>query len=164
MRVAAISDIHGNLPALEAVLAEIEREGVDQIVVVGDTVPGPWPAEVVDRSSSARRAVVRGNADREVVERSDRYGPLAAWCADRLGDARLAHRRDWPLTFELAVDGLGAVLVCHSTPTADDPVYTRITPDDGAPGRPRPGRCGRARDAATRTCSTTARWRPVCAS
>ena len=48
MRVAAISDIHGNLPALEAVLAEIDGEGVDQIVVVGDTVHGPWPAEVAD--------------------------------------------------------------------------------------------------------------------
>ena len=48
MRVAAISDIHGNLPALEAVLAEIDAEGVDEIVVAGDTAHGPWPAEVVD--------------------------------------------------------------------------------------------------------------------
>ena len=47
MRVAAISDIHGNLPALEAVLVEIDRERVDAIVVAGDTAHGPWAAEVV---------------------------------------------------------------------------------------------------------------------
>ena len=129
MRVAAISDIHGNLPALEAVLAEIDGEGVDQIVVVGDTVHGPWPAEVADLLVEREALCVRGNADREVVERSDRYGPLAPWSADRLGERRLAIARDWPLTVELAVDGLGTVLVCHSTPTDDDPVYTRITPD-----------------------------------
>ena len=77
MRVAAISDIHGNLPALEAVLAEMDREGVDQIVVVGDTAHGPWPAEVVDLLVEREALCVRGNADREVAERSDRYGPLA---------------------------------------------------------------------------------------
>lgn len=48
MRVAAISDIHGNLPALEAVLADIEPEGVDADVFAGDSFSGPWPAEVVD--------------------------------------------------------------------------------------------------------------------
>jgi len=77
VRVAAISDIHGNLPALEAVLAEIDREGVDEIVVVGDTAHGPWPAEVVDLLVEREALCVRGNADREVIERSDRFGPLA---------------------------------------------------------------------------------------
>jgi putative phosphoesterase len=129
VRVAAISDIHGNLPALEAVLAEIDEEDVDEILVAGDTAHGPWPAEVVDLLVEREALCVRGNADREVTERSDRYGPLAPWSADRLGERRLAVVRDWPLTVELPVDGLGVVLVCHSTPTADDPIYTRITPD-----------------------------------
>jgi len=129
VRVAAISDIHGNLPALEAVLAEIDREGVDEIVVVGDTAHGPWPAEVVDLLVEREALCVRGNTDREVIERSDRFGPLAPWSADRIGERRLAIVRDWPLTVELTVDGLGAVLVCHSTPRQDDAVYTRITPD-----------------------------------
>jgi putative phosphoesterase len=128
VRVAAISDIHGNLPALEAVLADIDREGVGEIVVAGDTAHGPWPAEVVDLLVERGARCVRGNADRETIERSDRYGPLAAWSADRLGEDRLAITRGWPLTIELTIDGLGDVLVCHSTPASEDPIYTRITP------------------------------------
>lgn len=130
MRVAAISDIHGNLPALEAVLAEIDGAGIDRIVVAGDTVSGPWAAEVFDVLEQRDAVVVRGNADREVVERSDRFGPLASWSADRLGARRLASAGAWPLTASTTVDGLGRVLVCHATPTSDDPVYTRLTPED----------------------------------
>jgi predicted phosphodiesterase len=70
--VAAISDIHGNLPALEAVLAEIEREGVDEIVVAGDTISGPWPAEVFDLLAERGARAVRGNADREGPVRAAR--------------------------------------------------------------------------------------------
>jgi putative phosphoesterase len=129
VRVAAISDIHGNLPALEAVLAEIDREGVAEIVVVGDTAHGPWPAEVVDLLEERGAWCVRGNADREVADRSDRYGPLARWSAERLGERRLAIVRGWPLTVELSIEGLGGVLVCHATPSSEDPIYTRITPE-----------------------------------
>jgi putative phosphoesterase len=128
VRVAAISDIHGNLPALEAVLTEIDREAVDEIVVVGDTAHGPWPGEVVDLLVERGARCVRGNADRAVVERSDGFGQLAPWSADRLGERRLSVVREWPLTVDMSVDGLGAVLVCHSTPTSDDPIYTRSTP------------------------------------
>jgi putative phosphoesterase len=128
VRVAAISDIHGNLPALEAVLTEIDREAVDEIVVVGDTAHGPWPGEVVDLLVERGARCVRGNADRAVVERSDGFGQLAPWSADRLGERRLAVVREWPLTVDVSIDGLGAVLVCHSTPTSDDPIYTRSTP------------------------------------
>jgi putative phosphoesterase len=130
VRVAAISDIHGNLPALEAMLADLAREDVDAVVVVGDTISGPWPVEVLDLVEQLGARVVRGNADDVVFERSDRYGPLAVWCADRLGDTRLARAAAWPLTLELEVDGLGKTLVCHSTPLSDEPIYTRITPDD----------------------------------
>lgn len=128
MRIAALSDIHGNLPALEAVLADVATEAVDAIVVPGDTISGPWPAECFDGIAGAR--VVLGNADREVVERSDTYGPLAQWSADRLGEERVAHATTWPRALELEVDGLGRVLVCHSTPSSEDPIYTRITPDE----------------------------------
>ena len=130
MRVAAISDIHGNLPALEAVLAEIDRERVEAIVVAGDTAHGPWPAEVLDLLEERGALCVRGNADREVIERSDRYGPLAPWSADRLGEQRLGVAAGWPLVRKLDVDGLGRLFVCHSTPASEDPIYTRITPEE----------------------------------
>ena len=126
MRVAAISDIHGNLPALEAVLADIERVGVDSVVVVGDTVSGPWPAEVFDLLAEIDALVVRGNVDRLTLEGGE--GAIGDWSASRLGE-----RRDvvatWPLTLDLMIEGLGRVLVCHSTPSDDMPIYTRITPD-----------------------------------
>jgi putative phosphoesterase len=130
VRVAAISDIHANLRALEAVLADVERERVDSIVVVGDTVAGPWPVEAFDLVVGADASIVRGNADRAVLERDEQFGRNPPWCADQLGEARLVTVAAWPLTCELEIDGLGRVLVCHSTPTADDPIYTRITPDD----------------------------------
>lgn len=130
MRVAALSDIHGNLPALEAVLAEVAREPVDAIVVAGDSISGPWPVEVLERLVELDALVVHGNADREVVDRSDRYGPLAPWCADLLGAERLRLAADWPATLEVDVGGLGRVLVCHSTPSSDEVIYTSITPDD----------------------------------
>ena len=130
MRVAAISDIHGNLPALEAVLADIARERVESVVVVGDTIIGPSPVEVFDLVTGLGAHVVRGNADDEVVGRSTRFGRLAVWCADLLGDERLATTNGWPLTLELGVEGIGRVLVCHSTPASDEPIYTRITPEN----------------------------------
>jgi putative phosphoesterase len=129
MRVAALADIHGNLPALEAVLAEVEAEGVDAVVVVGDVVGGPFSAEVFDRVTSLSDVrVVRGNADRFVVEGADELGQ--DWDAERkrLGDERLQVVAAWPLTTELEVDGLGRVLFCHAIPTADEPIFTRTTP------------------------------------
>jgi predicted phosphodiesterase len=131
MRVAVLADIHGNLPALDAVLADVEGAGVDAIVCAGDIVGGPFSAEVFDRLTSAPRVrFVRGNADREVLEGTDEYG--IDWKAERkrLGRARLDTIAAWPLTVELDVDGLGITLFCHAIPSADEPIFTRITPDE----------------------------------
>jgi putative phosphoesterase len=131
MRVAALNDIHGNLPALEAVLAEVEEAGVDAIVCGGDVVGGPFPAEVFDRLTGLPDVrFVRGNVDRLVVESVDEYGQ--DWSAERLrlGDARLAAIASWPLTAALEIEGLGQTLFCHAIPTADEPIFTRITPDE----------------------------------
>jgi predicted phosphodiesterase len=131
MRVAALNDIHGNLPALEAVLADVEREGVDTIVCGGDVVGGPFSSEVFDLLSSLRNVrFVHGNADRLVVEGVDEYEQ--DWEAERLrlGDARLAAIASWPLTVKLEIGGLGRTLFFHAIPTADEPIFTRLTPDE----------------------------------
>lgn len=134
MRIAALSDIHGNLPALEAVLAEVEREGADAIVVAGDSISGPWPVEVLERLVEVDAVVVRGNADRHVLDADGGLGDpearLARWCKEALGPTRLATAAGWPATREIDVDGLGRVLLCHSTPRSDEVIYTRMTPDE----------------------------------
>jgi putative phosphoesterase len=128
MRVAVLNDIHGNVQALEAVLAEVEREGVDAIVVGGDVVSGHAPAETLDALEALGERVLflRGNADRMVLERSEDAGP---WCHDRLGDERAARVAAWPLTLAVDVDGLGPVRFCHATPRSDEEIVTRITPE-----------------------------------
>ena len=128
MRVAALYDVHGNLPALEAVLADPRLVDVDLIVCGGDLVAGPMPSACLDLLSGygPRVRFIRGNADRNVVERGETHG--AAWCADELGPSRLATVAEWPLTIEL--DVAGGALFCHATPRSDEEIVTRLTPDD----------------------------------
>jgi putative phosphoesterase len=131
MRVAALNDIHGNLPALEAVLAKVEEAGVDAVVCGGDVLGGPFSAEVFDRLGQlAGVRFLRGNGDRMVLEGSDDYGQDWDAARQRLGEARLAEAAVWPLTVELEIDGLGPTLFCHAIPTADEPIFTRLTPDE----------------------------------
>src|SRR5919205_173465 len=87
-RVAAIYDIHGNLPALEAVLSDLERVEPDLLMVGGDVASGPMPAEVLDRLAGLGDLVsfVRGNADREVVSA---YDTDPAEIEARMADAAL---------------------------------------------------------------------------
>jgi putative phosphoesterase len=121
-RVAALYDVHGNLPALDAVLAEVERENVDRIVFGGDVISGPWPAETLERvlELGDRALVVLGNADRD----------LEPWRRERLGDEGHAFVLGWPLTVTVEIDGLGRVLFCHATPRSDEEIVTRLTPKE----------------------------------
>ncbi len=139
MRVAALYDIHGNLPALEAVLDEVRRVGVDHVVVGGDVLPGPMPRETLDRlldlgvpthfihgnGESAVLAVLRGE---EPVAVPEPFRDIIRWNADQLTPEQGRLLRDWPLTFRLPVPGLGDVLFCHATPRNDTDIFTRVTP------------------------------------
>jgi len=132
MGVAALYDVHGNLPALEAVLADPRLSAADRVVVGGDVVAGPFPAECLELLRGLGRSVdfVRGNGDRETVTPPAR-GPLAEasrFAHERLSDEQLVFVAAWPLTVELDVAGLGRVLFCHATPGADTPIVTRVTP------------------------------------
>jgi predicted phosphodiesterase len=135
VRVAVLNDIHGNQLALDAVLADVERQGVDVVVCGGDIVGPPFTAEVFDRLTGLSSVqFARGNADRMLLEGDSEHG--VDWSAerDRLGAARLAAIASWPLTVELEIEGLGRTLFCHAVPTADEPIFTRITPDEAVVG------------------------------
>jgi predicted phosphodiesterase len=142
IRVAALYDIHANLPALEAMLGEVERAGVDRIVVGGDVVPGPLPVETIGRLRALEDGAVfvRGNGDRWLVEAFDASGsiggqgeragrPWAAWTADAID------RRDRDLLESfgeravLDVDGLRPTLFCHGSPRDDEELLTDLTPE-----------------------------------
>ncbi len=139
MRIASLSDVHGNLPALEAVLGEVKRERVDLIVFGGDHAAGPSPAETLDvligLGDSAR--LIRGNADRELVEALDHPGraprddapPALPWAASRLSARHGKFLRGLPESLTLDVDGLGRTLFCHGSPRTDMEVLTAGTPD-----------------------------------
>jgi predicted phosphodiesterase len=133
VKVAALYDVHGNLPALEAVLADPRCAAADAVVCGGDLVVGPYPAECLDalETLGARVQFITGNCDREAVETPEggELGAAARWSNERLGPERVARAAAWPLTVELDVRGLGRVLFCHATPSSDLPILTRVTPE-----------------------------------
>ena len=122
MRVAALCDVHGNLPALEAVLAEVASLEVDRIVCGGDVVAGPFPAECLDRLRRQGSAFVRGNADRSSPRAPE---GMWEWITSKLGADAREFLQGLPQTF--ALDG---VLYCHGSPRDDDEILTRVSPDE----------------------------------
>lgn len=140
MRVAALYDIHGNLPALEAVLEELSRASIDRIVVGGDVVPGPLPVETLARLAALDIPAdfIHGNGDREVLAvRSgipteavpEAFREAVRWNADQLRPDQERWLRTWPGTMRLEIPGLGNVLFCHATPQNDVDIFTRLTPE-----------------------------------
>ncbi|MFG2757027.1 metallophosphoesterase family protein [Streptomyces wuyuanensis] len=128
-RVAVLSDIHGVLPALQAVLAEPDVRDADRIVLTGDIAAGPQPGRVLDLLTSLgdRVAWVSGNADRELVGfrsgRTDLAGDaIGAWAAGSLSPGQLHLLAGLPATLRMPVAGLGDVLFCHATPRDDEEV------------------------------------------
>jgi predicted phosphodiesterase len=126
VRVAALYDIHGNLPALEAVLAELESDGVERIVVGGDVLWGPFQSECLDALRRRDAVFLSGNCERDVLAASDES---SAWCRDQLSAGELEFVASWPALVELDVDGLGRVAFCHATPRSDTENLTRSMPD-----------------------------------
>lgn len=128
-RVAVLSDIHGVLPALEAVLAEPDVGTADRIVLTGDITAGPQPTQVLDLLTRLGDRVVwiSGNADRELLEyrrgrRDTIPDPIAPWAAEQLREDHLDLLGSLPRSLVLSVNGLGKVLFCHATPRDDEEV------------------------------------------
>jgi predicted phosphodiesterase len=135
-RVAALYDIHGNLPALEAVLEEVRDAGVDRIVIGGDVLPGPMPRECLTRLLDLDLPVqfIQGNGDREVMAPTgavpEVYRESMHWNAAQLSPAEIQILASWPPTCRTSVAALGEVLFCHATPRNDTDCFTRQTPDE----------------------------------
>jgi putative phosphoesterase len=141
MRVAAIYDIHANLPALEAVLQDIRRASVDQLVVGGDVVPGPMPRETIARlrDLDIPARFIRGNGDREALAWKrgmetaaipEQYRESMRWVARELDSDDEQLLASWPETLSLEIGGLGKVLFCHATPRNDTEIFTRRTSEE----------------------------------
>jgi predicted phosphodiesterase len=151
MRVAALYDIHGNLPALEAVLQELRQAEVDQIVVGGDIVPGPMPHETLRRLLDLDLPVqfIHGNGELAILAQraAARTGVVTYWgttSGEPLPEPSLGIYRwtaqqlrpedesvfaSWPKILRLEIDGLGTVLFCHGTPRSETEIFTRLTSD-----------------------------------
>lgn len=140
MRLAALYDIHGNLPALEAVMAEVQEARVDRILVGGDVAPGPMPHECFELLRALRTPVdyILGNGDR--ATRQARHGEMdprvppffhasMQWNGAQLTDADDAAIAQWPLTITHQVPGIGTVVFCHATPRDDNEIFVKTTPD-----------------------------------
>jgi predicted phosphodiesterase len=144
MRVAAIYDIHANLPALEAVLQDIRREEVDHVVVGGDVFPGPMPRETIKYLLDLDIPIqfIRGNGDREVLAQMEgmetdwyrtapeRWREPVRWTAQQLPPELEELFGGWPKTHSVEIRGMGEVLFCHATPRNDTECFTRLTSED----------------------------------
>ncbi len=142
MSIAVISDIHGNLPALEAVLRDIDEAGVEMVVVGGDVAGGPMPRQAIERLMALgdRARFVRGNGDREMLacfdgeppapDRPERVHQVIAWCAAQMDRGQRDFLAGFVDRLVVDVDGLGAVLCCHASPRNDMDVFTERSTDD----------------------------------
>jgi putative phosphoesterase len=136
MRVAVIADIHGNLQAWEAVLAEIAAEAVDQTVCLGDVASfGPQPREVIARLRALGCPVVMGNADADVLNPPSLdglegvrsiFGELDQWTHDLLSEDELAYLRGFQPTVVIDLGGGKTLLCYHGSPRSYE---DRIVPE-----------------------------------
>jgi len=133
-KVAVISDVHANVAALGAVLADIEAAGVDLVVSCGDLTWGSHPDQTVAmmRSLGAGALFVRGNGERAVLEiAADERTPTTAreaWVPARHGDSSLEFVAAIPFSVVIEITGLGPVRFCHGSPRSDTEIVTPATP------------------------------------
>jgi putative phosphoesterase len=141
VRVGLIADIHGNVPALEAVLAELEREGLDRIVCLGDVAVGPEPRASLERVRELGCPVVLGNWDAAYLGEAPRpvaaaagdttkiVNEIHAWWGEQLSADDRAYLSGFEPQLELAIDGVQA-LCFHGSPRSYDDWIFSTTPDD----------------------------------
>lgn len=151
VRIAALFDIHANLPALEAVLEEVREADVDRVVIGGDVVPGPMPRETLARLSAldVPMQCIHGNGELAMLAQLQAPDPRAVtywgttagfvlpeplrevvrWTARQLLPEHERMFASWPRTLGIDVGELGEVLFCHGTPHSETDAFTRLTPE-----------------------------------
>jgi predicted phosphodiesterase len=135
MRIGLFGDIHANLPALDAVLADMMSHRPDQLVCLGDlAITGPQPREVTARVRALGCPVVRGNWDAWPVEIRDGrrspegYRAMDLWCAEQFTSSDLHYLDGFPMTYDVPLPG-GSMLFCfHGSPRSYNEVITGMTP------------------------------------
>jgi predicted phosphodiesterase len=141
MRVAALYDIHANLPALEAVLEDVREAGVDRVVVGGDVLPGPMPRESLARLleldipvqfiyGNGERIVLAQMTGQDISEVPEQHREVIRWTAQQLDPEHERLLASWPPTCRVDIQELGEVLFCHATPRNDTECFTRVTAED----------------------------------
>lgn len=141
MKIAALYDIHGNLPPLEAVLEEVRQASIDQVVVGGDVFPGPMASEALSRLLNLDLPVrfILGNGDRETLELAagkeaesvpEPYRETMVWTARQLDPGHRRAMENWPMSIRFEIHGVGETLFCHATPRSDTEIFTSLTPKD----------------------------------
>lgn len=143
MKIGIFADIHGNLAALQAVLAALDRERLDRMVCLGDVAAtGPQPAEALALLATTGCPVVMGNTDADLLdparlapgdgrgEDEQRIADIDRWCAGQLGEADRAYLRSFTPTVEISLPDGGRALCVHGGPCSHDDVIVATTPED----------------------------------
>jgi predicted phosphodiesterase len=146
VRIALISDVHGNTVALDAVIAEVSERTVDVVVCLGDVASnGPDPAGAIERMVEIGAVAVMGNTDAGLLDVPDWWHDpgsagipedahpgieIGVWCADQLDDDHRRHLAERPPTAEVDLGPAGSLLAFHGSPNSFDDVITALTPSD----------------------------------
>jgi putative phosphoesterase len=138
VRVGLIADLHGNLPALEAVLGELERDGVDELVCLGDVAVGPQPAATLERVRGLGCPVVLGNWDAWFVdgfpvlagELNEKLLEMGAWWAAQLSDDHRDYIRSFAPLHDVSLADGGSLLCFHGSPRSFSDMIVATTPED----------------------------------
>jgi putative phosphoesterase len=141
MRVAAIYDIHGNLPALEAVLEQVRLAEVELVIVGGDVVPGPMSRETLECLLDLNIPVqfIQGNCEIDALAETTGAGEvrfpeqvreIMRWSAEQIFPEYEQVVAGWAKSLRVEIDDLGPVLFCHATPRDDNEIFTRLTPEE----------------------------------
>ena len=139
MRVGLIADIHGNLVALDAVLAELERAGVDRLICLGDIAAlGPRPQAVVRRLRALDVPCVLGNTDAWNIDLGllarESTSPVVQecvrWSTAQLATDDLDWLREFPMTRRIELGAGHALLVFHGSPHSNNAVLAATTPGE----------------------------------